>query len=253
MDGDDLYGGDQGNSSVEGGQGNPAWGEFLEVVPQELHPKVTPLLQKWDEGVQHRFEKVHSDYADYKDFKQNGVTRQQLEQGLNILNAISADPEMVWKAMKEAYKFEVEPAGTGQGQKEPEIQDEPWKKQYEDLNTKFETVAKFMLSKQEQEEAAREDHALETELTRLGQTHGKFDEEWVLAKLMVNPKLTPEAAVKAYKTWESQQMQRFGPKPLFMGGNGSLPSTNIDPRKLPDKDVNSLVAEMLQASQRQQD
>lgn len=248
-----LYDGTgEGQQGAEGG--NPAWQPFLEAVPQEYHAKVTPLLQEWDKNVNNRFEKVHSEYADFKDFKENGVNRQHLEQGLNLLNALQADPFQVWKAMKEAYNFELESATAGQGQQEPKVDDEPWKKDYEELKSNYETVAKVLVAKQEAEENARQDQILSDEMSRLRKQYGDYDEEWVLAKLMVNPKNTPEDAVKAYKTWESQQQARFGPKPLFISGNGGVPgANNFDPRKAKDKDVNSYVAEMLQHAQRQQD
>jgi len=252
--GDEIFytDGGEGQQGAEGG--NPAWQPFLEAVPQEYHAKVTPLLQEWDSNVNKRFEKVHSDYADYKDFKENGVNRAQLEQGLNLLNAISADPLQVYKAMKEAYKFEEDAPPSGQGQQEPKVDDEPWKKGYEELRQNYETVAKVLVAKQEAEENARQDQLLATEMSDLRKKYGDYDEEWVLAKLMVNPKNTPEMAVKAYKDWEAQQQARFGPKPLFISGNGAVPgANNFDPRKAKDKDVNSYVAEMLMHSQRQQD
>lgn len=245
-----LYDGDDGvRPQGEGGGGNPAWGEFLGAVPQEYHDKVTPILEKWDQGVNSRFDKVHSEYADFKGFKDNGITRQQLEQGLNLLNAISADPLEVWKAMKEAYKFE-DSAPAGQGQQEPKVEDEPWKGQYEGLKTQLDTVSRILLERHRADEAAQADAALEKELTSLKGKYGAFDEEFVLAKLTVNPRTTPEDAVKAYKEWESKQQARFGPKPLFMGsGHGGLPSNMPDVRKLTDKGTKDLVADMLRASQ----
>lgn len=248
-----LYDGTGEGQQGTGGDGNPAWQPFLEAVPQEYHEKVTPLLQEWDKNVNNRFEKVHSDYADFKPFKDNGVTRAQLEQGLNLLNAISADPLQVYKAMKEAYKFEDDTAPAGQGQQEPKVDEEPWKKGYEELRTNYETVAKVLVAKQEAEENARQDKILADEFDRLKTAYGSYDEEWVLAKLMVDPRKTPEAAVKEFKAWESQQQARFGPKPLFITGNGGVPSGNVDPRKLNDRQTRDLVAEMLQHAQRQQD
>lgn len=243
-----LYDSDQGGQQGAGG-GNPAWGEFLTEVPQEYHSKVTPILQKWDQGVNERFNKVHSEYADFKPFKENGVTKQQLEQGLNLLNAISANPLEVWKAMKEAYKFEEE-ATSEQGQQEPKVvEDEPWKTQYEGLKSQLDIVSRILVNQREAEESAKADAALEKELETLKGKYGAFDEEFVLSKLVTNPKATPEDAVKAYKEWEAKQQARFGPKPLFMGnGHGGLPSQMPDARKLSDKGTRDLVADMLLAA-----
>lgn len=244
-----LYDGDTGGAPQGTDQGgNPAWGEFLNVVPQEYHAQVTPILQKWDSGVNDRFNKVHSDYADFKGFKDNGITKQQLEQGLNLLNAISADPLEVWKAMKEAYKFEEE-APTGQGQQEPKVEEEPWKQQYDSVKNQLDTVSRIILQQRQAEEAAKADAALDKELSDLKTKYGAFDEEFVLSKLMVNPKTSAEEAVKAYKEWESRQQARFGPKPLFMGnGHGGLPSQMPNVKSLSDKGTRDLVADMLLAA-----
>lgn len=250
MDPEEMYG--EGQQEQGDGGGNPAWQGFLDVIPQELHPKVTPVLKDWDTKVNQRFEKVHSDYADFKPFKDNGVTRQQLEQGLNLLNAISVNPHEVYKAMREAYRFEDEVAPVGQGQQE-QVDDEPWKKQYEQLQSNYETIARILLSDREAKESAHQDELLNQELTQLRNKYGDYDEEWVLAKLMVNPKTQPEEAVKAYKTWESAQQARFGPKPLFMTGHGGVPSGDINTRKMSEKDVKALIAERLMHAQRQQD
>lgn len=250
---DGLYDGTQGGQQGTTDAANPAWAPFFEVVPQELHHKVQPLLKDWDQKVNDRFAKVHSDYADFKGFRDNGITRQQLEQGLNLLNAISSDPHEVYKAMREAYKFQDD-APAGQGQQEPKVEEEPWKQSYESVRQQLDTVSNILLAQRQAEEQSRSDAALDKELADLRKTHGDFDEEYVLSKLVANPRTTPEMAVRAYKDWESKQMARFGPKPLFMGnGHGGLPSTGVDPRKLPEKDTRDLVAEMLQhaAQQRQ--
>src|SRR4051812_16507541 len=100
--GDGGYGGEQQQGN------NPAWNEFLEVVPQELHQKVTPLLSKWDSGVQDMVQKVHSQYEPYKQFKDKGIAAEDLQSGIQILNALQNDPENTFKAIKAYYGFDAE-------------------------------------------------------------------------------------------------------------------------------------------------
>src|SRR6187399_3584926 len=121
-----------GETGYDGGQAqgtgnNPAWNKFLEVVPQDLHEKVTPLLQKWDSGVQDRFNKVHSEYEPWKGLKESGVDPELAQFGVNLVSALQNDPQMVFKALQEHYGFNTPtpPAdNSGQGQSEPSPEDQ---------------------------------------------------------------------------------------------------------------------------------
>jgi hypothetical protein len=71
---------------------NPAWAPIKEKIPKEFWPTITPELQKWDQGVQQQFQKLHQQYAPYDDFRKNNVTPDQLQAGYNLFQQLNASP-----------------------------------------------------------------------------------------------------------------------------------------------------------------
>lgn len=248
---DALYDGNQtGGEGQQGSeQGNPAWGEFLNVVPQELHHQITPILKKWDDGVQERFSKVQSDYAGYKAFKDSGIDPAVLQQGYQIHQALQSDPKRVFEALVGAYPDLLEGLQqqnqSGQGQQEPTAED-LLQKRLDAMDAQQRQIAEVMIAQHRAEEVARADAALDAEFADMRKKYGDFNDEWVLSKLQVNPKMTVEAAVQAYQQFESGIRAKYAPKPLFIGGGSSgLPGSAPDVTKLSDKDTTNYVAEIL--------
>lgn len=247
-------GSNAGGEGQQGVEGNPAWSEFLGVVPQELHHQITPILKKWDDGVNERFNKVHSDYAAYKPFKESGVDAQILNQGLQIYNALQTDPRKVFEALTGAYPDLLEglQQQSGQGQQEPTAED-LLQKRLDAFDAQQKQMAELMIAQHRAEEAKRADEQLEAEFQEMRKKYGDYDMEWVVSKLQVNPKMTVEAAVKSYVDWEAGMRAKYAPKPLFMGGGSSgLPGSAPDVKKLSDADTNKYVAEILRLSQQSQ-
>jgi hypothetical protein len=253
---DGGYTGDQGATGTEGGN-NPAWNEFLEVVPEELHHKVTPLLEKWDKGVQDRFEKVQSDYKPWQEFQKAGVEPDTTRFALNLLNSLNENPQMVYKAIGDYYKFSNAPAvqGSGQGQNEPDKPDlDPYDARFAEIERQNQLMAQVLVSQDEAKKAASADAQLDQELTGLRKKYGEFDEQYVLAKMGVG-KMSAKDAVENYFNWRESEIKKYRPKPLIMGGNGGVvPGQHVDPKKMNESGVKDLVVQMLQATaeQRQQ-
>jgi hypothetical protein len=65
---------------------------LLGVLPSSLHSQVKPVLEKWDKGVQQRFEQVQSQYSPYKSFAEQQVSPNDIEVALGIAQQINADP-----------------------------------------------------------------------------------------------------------------------------------------------------------------
>lgn len=244
-------GGEGGYTGGTGG-GNPAWQEFLEAVPQEYHEKVTPVLEKWDKGVNERFEKVQSDYAPWKSIIQNGHDPETTQFALNLLSQINEDPKMVYDAIGNHFGLtakEVKDVIAGQGQGEPNSgrEGDPYDARFAAIEQQNQTMARILLKQREAEEAAREDAKLDQELSQLRKTHGDFDESWVLSKMHFH-KMSAQDAVKNFLEWKQQQLAPHLPKPLLISGGGPLPSTNTDPRKLNDSQTKDYVVGLLQAA-----
>lgn len=252
-------GGYDGGQEQQGTGVNPSWQEYLNEIPQELHEKVIPAFEKWDKGVQDRFQKVHSEWEPWKQFVDAGIEPNEVQFSLNLLNSINENPEMVWKAIGEHYKlFEKETSNSGQGQGKPtgeEDVEDPYAPQFEELRRQQQIMAQVMLNQRQAELDAQADADLDTELKALQGKHkdrGGFDERYVLA-LMQNG-FSSEDAVNAYFEFQEKERQKFGVKPLIMGSGGGLPNPTTDVRKLDEAGRKNLVAQMLQgyAQQRNQ-
>jgi hypothetical protein len=238
-----------GENDGTGDQGNPAWSTFFDVIPEEFHEKVKPVLQDWDKGVQDRFQKVHSEYEPWKPFVEGKVDPEHAQFALNLLNQLDSDPAQVYKAIGEYYKLNGETPGTtpGQGQIEPPGEVDPYDTRFKTLEENNRVMAQILLAQKEAEEAQKADQVLDKQLTELRKSHGDFDERYVLALMQTGS--SAEDAVKGYMDFRDREVGRRVPKPLIMGGasGGSL-NQGIDPRKLDDKQTKNLVVQMLEAA-----
>lgn len=249
----------------EGQQGtgqNPAWNEFLEVVPQEFHDKVTPLLSKWDQGVNERFNKVHSEYEPWKPIIQASGDPDTAQFALNLLDAMQNNPEVIYNALKDRYKFDEsappqqqsynqpgynqQGSNTGQGQNEPNIQDDPYASRFAALEQQNRTMSEILIANRQSELAKQEDFALDQELNSAKQKYGDYDERYVLA--MMQNGMPVDSAVRQFQEFRDNVAKQYVPRPFIMGGGGGAPGANFNPAKMSDKQVNELVAQQLSAA-----
>lgn len=244
------YTGEEGSN----GNNNPAWNEFLEVVPQELHGQVTPILEKWDKGVQERFTKVQSEYEPWKEFSGAGVDPETVRFGLNVLRSLEENPQMVYKAIGDYYKLnDAAKPGTEQGQTEPKPDDDPLSKydsRFAEIERQNQLMAQVLIRQSEAKKEAEEDSRLDTELKSLRKEYGDYNEQFVLAQMQNGS--SAKDAVETYFNWRDAEVKRHVPRPLIMGGNGGyVPGQHTDVKKLNESGTKNLVVQMLQAAQEQ--
>jgi hypothetical protein len=239
----------------EQSQGNPNWNEFYSVLPQELHSQVTPLLEKWDKGVQERFQKVHSDYEPWQPIVKSGVDPQTVQFGLNLINAIESDPYTVYSALQEHYKtdprFTAAANGTKpeQGQVEPTTENDPYQRDISELKRQQQVMAQVIVSAREKELAAQQDAALDKELSDARTKHGNFDERYVLA-LMQNG-MGVEEAVQSFQQFVTNEAKKYTPRPLIMGTGSGIPTQGLNPKNMDDAGRRNLAMQILQAHARE--
>lgn len=232
---------------------------FLKDVPETERPIVEKYVKQWDAGVTKRFQDVHSEYADYKPFKEAGIDADYLSQSLALAQALEADPAGTVKAVAEAYGISfgeaaaaleqgvTQPPATQQPAATPDFYQDPRFTQLEQLAT---TAANILVQQQESQEAANADRELEQTLVSLKEKYGDYDERYVVALAMQNGSL--EDSVKEYKAWEQQVLTAQNrPAPTVLGSGGGLPATDIDPSKLNSKDTRALVTQLLTKAQQE--
>jgi hypothetical protein len=255
IEGGEVQGGIDGGA-VENAPGpNPAWSDVLSVIPESLHPAVTPHFQKWDQASQQRIESVNqqlSQFDAYKPFVENGIGPEDLEQGLQLMYQLNTNPQGVYQAIAEAYGYGQQPNQQPQEteEQEPGFQDPRYDEltaQQQQMQQGLELVAQTILQQQQQKLEAEAEAEVDAELNQLKDKYPGISEEFALA-LMVNGFDVNQVGER----WQqmSQGLLQQNPRPFapnVMGTNGGgtgLPSQAIDPAKLSGVDRRNLVAQM---------
>lgn len=164
----EVTGGEEIQSTTDNVQeqsnGNPAWDEALGAIPPEFHGHLKDHFSKWDKGVQTRFEKVQQEFSPlkaYKEFAERNVPTKDIEQALQVYQAINTQPKAVFDYLKEQFNFGIE---NSQGQQEAEPTDYDLSEEVDlSKNPQFQAMAEkatkaeqFVqnLEKQQRQEAA---------------------------------------------------------------------------------------------------
>jgi hypothetical protein len=243
---------------------NPAWNDVLNVLPEQFHPMVTPHFQKWDSAAQSRIESVNSQYEPYKayqPFVEHGIGVDDIAQALRLHQAVNQSPREIYDALASAYGYGMAPVPqpnaenaavqqmTGEAQQQPLA--DP---RLDRLQQGVDLMANMWLQQDAELRANQADAELDHELSTLKQKHGDFNEDVVLTYM--NNGLSADKAVEHYFNLRNeiltQHQKPFAPGILGGGsGNGAgVPSDAIDVTKLDSKGTRNLVAQMLEAAQR---
>lgn len=250
--------------------GNPKWQPILDVLPEELHGLIKPQLAEWDKGINQKFQEIHSKYDPYKQYLENKVDPELIEQGLYLIQEFNNNPADIVKQAIEAFGLDfVEKAAIEAQQKAQQTQpDSYWDADDDDTtqvditqHPQFKALAdqvqKFTeTAAQQQEREASEKAAKEFEqyLGKLEQDNGAFDKMYVSA--LISQGMDGEQAVKQYHDTVNQAAaklagngQQQAAPPVVMGGYGTtgsgLPDQPVQFGSMKNNDLNDLVAQIL--------
>lgn len=242
------------------GGGNPAWGELLNVLPEQLHPVVKPHLEKWDRGVQTRFEQVQSQFNPYKPFAEKGVQPHDIEVALAIAEQINTDPQKFYGTMQQYLQQQgIDPSGQGQqnGNQPLEFdlgdgtdfqqQNDPRLAQFEQQQ---QAMAQWIQQQEEQRIQQQADAELEAELKSLQEKHGQFDMQYVLS-LAAGTGMPLENAVQQYNALVQSIRSTPTPGqqvPSVLPPGGGVPTEQTNPAKLSSEGRQAVVQNMLRAA-----
>lgn len=248
---------DAGSGTDGGTGGNPSWGELLSALPDEYHEKVTPVLSKWDQGVQQRFEKVQSEWEPWKKYRDT-YKPEEVEWGLSLAQSLANDPKATHEAIGEYIKNTLgidvtAPSAnpSGQGQQEPTDTQDPNALALAQYKQQLDLVSRAVLAKEQKDQEAAAEIQLDRELTAAKTKYGEYDERFVLARLQAGDSV--DQAVQAYHSIAEQAAKNARPRFQFLGAGGGVPATPIDTRKMTDTDRNKLALEMLMAARSEMD
>jgi hypothetical protein len=250
-------------------QGNPAWKELLDIMPSQLHPQMRPILDKWEQGTQQRFQQ-HAEqmkrYEPYQALIENNVPMDYIEQALSVAQLIDENPQGFMQQLQAIFggdqQQDFEQGQNGQQQQQYDYGDQQgtfdqqqWDisqdPRFQELQQHQDLLAQHIASQMQQEQEAQEDSELDTMLENLREQYGDYDERYVIT--MAASGMHPEEAVKAYHEMvnniRSQPRADAGLPKIVSPSNG-MPSEQVDVASLSDTDRKRLVQNILaQASQ----
>lgn len=251
--------GEDGNSN-EGAfePKNPAWQEFIGEAPKDVYEKyLEPAYSKWDQHVNRRFEEHNQTYGPWKDIVKSSDP-QTASFAVRLLDAMHNNPVEILPKLQEYYSqnghsfTKTDP--TGQGQGEPKVEEDPYAGQITQMQQQMQLMRDALLAQQQQKIDEEADVWLDSEISRLqnaNKQRGPFNERWVVA-LAANTggdAKALERAVEEYYEMQQSIAKEYRTKPLILSNGGGAPSGNrVSPGKMTDKDVNSLITEIMNAN-----
>jgi hypothetical protein len=251
---------------------NPAWNDLIETLPTQFVPQVTPILKRWDQGVNDRFQTVQSTYAPYKPFIDEGVKPEELQAARALMQALEADPRSFYDKMGEYY---AEQWGLGQGQgsddanddeyslddlddgqgPEIDLENNPYLRQMKEQQDVLAQVVTQQYQQQQAEQQAKIEAQAEqevaAEISAIEQKYGPLDKakaDFIFGLALNNEGMTLSQAADQFYAIAGGGQQR--PAAVIMSPGGGTPAANINVAELNGKDRRSLVASLLEEAHR---
>lgn len=252
----------ESTGSQEQGGDNPAWNEVLEVLPSEFHHMVKPHFAKWDQGVQKKFEQVHSQYDPYKPFIENKVSPDELNAALQMMQLMANEPRRVYDKLTEYYGDEWG-LNSGQGQpndvdgfedyedavgEEPQGFDEnnPY---FQQLKRQQDVIAEYLAKEVESKEFAKINQEIDQQFNAVSQKYGDLTQEDVNIIVSIattqNVSVTDAAEVLFNRLGQVQPKNSSAGLPPIVPTGGGVPNAPINPAELSNKDTKHLVESIL--------
>jgi hypothetical protein len=240
--------------------GHPAWRQILNSIPEEYHDAVIPTLQRWDSGVSRRFQRIHDEYAPYKELGE--FEPDSIKEAMNVYQALTTDPAATWEAIGRVYGLSPQQVSQAASQDEDfDLDDLPAsiRERLDRIDNHDQTLnylAQQLQQQQAYNEEAAEDEALEEYLNELREDYGDFDEDYVVGLIAAG--MDGEDAVGRFQALlediasniEFEGKDDKNPNyPQVMGSGGGVPDMpQVDTSRMSDQDTRSLVAEILRLS-----
>lgn len=241
---------------------------FLKDIPDQDRPIVEKYVKNWDAGVTKRFQSIHDEYkGKLKPYEELG-SPESLQQILQFVNRVNNDPAAAYKAMQQIIQSqypeiweELNDAGEEMEQEyeeqeyedygglDPAIQQmmEQQNQRIEELNYRWEQQQQSEIESQQFEAF---DRMLDDVLQRAGiDSNDENARDWITIQLAREVPI--DQAVKAYHSFVNglRNSQPNIPVPNIIGGQGGVPTDQVDVSKLRGSSRRDLVEGLLKASQ----
>lgn len=251
--------------------------QFVSTVPESdrsiVQKYLSPVMQEWDKGLAEKHQATAQQIKQYEELGE----LEKLQRASTFYDGWNADPENTVRSIlgaiaeysgsAEAFAEQMynltgirqSPQGEqnvtdlNQGfnmDEEPNPLQAIVEQQAEALQELYDWRDQYTSS----QESAQDEAALDNVMNSLHTQFGQFDDGYVL--LQIANGVEPAQAVQAFQSLgqtyfggNSQPAPRTPPK--VMGGQGGVPSGQVDPRNLKPQDRRALVQQILDAQQAQ--
>lgn len=249
---------------------------YISQVPEAIRGQIEPAFKTYAETVKNKFTEYDQQYAPYKEIQEQGWTPEHVNVGLNLLQQLNTNPDVVYQALIEEYPHLAQQAGAGQvtqqiqnlqqnpgqapvtppadgGEIDPALQQrlDQQEQIIQLLYQGFQQQQEGLVSQQQQEREKMELAQFEQELNKVAPPD-KYNRDFILA--YVAKGATPQQAVEQYTNWETSYQQRLrsnGAPLVAPAGGGGLPSDPIETNKLTDPQRRDLITRYLEAANSQ--
>lgn len=250
---------------------NPAWEKVLSVIPESLHPAITPELKRWDDNYARDVSEVQSQIAQYEAFKD--ISPDEIQQAIAFRKLAEENPQYLYEEMGKFYNFVQQQAG-GQGQEgqpstdeglsledlgnfDGNIEDHP---KFKELAESQQALAQVILGQEQQRLQAEASIQIDNEIKQITETmpqfktaDGQVNEDAMVTVLEIagarNISLTDAAKVVAGLMGNAPSAPSA---PRVMSPGGGIPATPpIDPAGLDKNATRDLVADMVRNATQQ--
>lgn len=239
-----------GPDTGTGSGGNPPYAQYLEKFTDPAAKSVAEqVFKEWDGNTTKRFQELHSESQQkygWADPLMENYDPEDIQAAVQIAEQLQADPQGFAQRLIEAVGGEQGLGDPGETDEGFDPDDDPYGERFSQLEQAVSSLTEMLQGKVSTDAQKEEDAELDRTLKELAEEHGEFDEDWVLAKALKNGG-DLEAAVKEYAEFEQGILKRGNrPAPRPLGAGGGLPSSDIDPTKLNDKEAKDLVKRILE-------
>jgi len=250
---------------------NPAWEEILKDIPEGYKGIVTPVLKKWDQQVNEKFQQRAEEirqaqeqlqrFKPYEQFVNQGVHPQQIAAAQVLLQEMNRDPKAFYQKLGEHYGFvntnDPQQAQDDDDVFDPNAIDPAVAKQLQEVQQGQQAIQEFMQQQAQAQIQAQAKAQVDAEFDSVVEKYSlnDIDKKEVLRRAVLITQQNPEAPdvfEAAFREWDSVKRAMFAQTnsrqaPSVVNPGGSSPIT--PPKKFSDMSDSEFKADTVAALQ----
>lgn len=235
---------------------------FLKEIPDGDRSIVAKYVKNWDGQVTNKFKAIREQYKPYKELGDINTAKQLRELQVRL----QSDPVGTFKLMRDAlietygpdFDKDGEPAMPGFADEIDDTDDggqsfdpqqtginDPNEQRLLELQNELEEMRSWRDQQESSAREAAENKQLDGILQQMHTDYGAFDDSWILLQFANGA--TPEQAIQAWQQFTESIVgsSRTRPAPRIMGGQGGVPSNQVDVTKLAGRERRDVVKAFL--------